>query len=69
VAGYVSSLLYHYISLEEDPQMRKALQGLRAELENPKRSKEGIIKALKASWEEGRDVLVDIIARVFAKKQ
>ena len=69
VAGYVSSLLYHYISLEEDPQMRKALQGLRAELENPKRSKEGIMKALKASWEGGRDVLLDIIARVFAKKQ
>ncbi|NIS62732.1 MAG: hypothetical protein GTO13_19130, partial [Proteobacteria bacterium] len=69
VAEYVSSLLYHYISLEEDPQTRKALQGLRAELENPKRSKEGIMKALKASWQEGKDVLVDIIARVFAKKQ
>jgi hypothetical protein len=67
--GYVSSLLYHYISLEEDSKIKKTLQGLRVELDNPKRSKEGIIKALKASWEEGKDVLVDIIARVFAKKQ
>lgn len=69
VAEYVSSLLYHYISLEEDPQTKKALQGLRGELENPKRSKEGIMKALKTSWEEGKDVLVDILARVFAKKE
>jgi hypothetical protein len=69
VVGYVSSLLYHYISLEEDSKIKKTLQGLRVELDNPKRSKEGIIKALKASWEEGKDVLVDIIARVFAKKQ
>jgi hypothetical protein len=69
VAEYVSSLLYHYISLEEDPKTRKALQGLRAELDNPKRSKKGIIKALKASWGEGKDVLIDIIARMFAKKQ
>ncbi|MFQ6079515.1 MAG: hypothetical protein ACE5NJ_10335 [Thermodesulfobacteriota bacterium] len=68
VVGYVSSLLYHYISLEEDPQTKKALQGLRGELDNPKRSKEGIMKALKTSWEGGKDVLVDIIARVFAKK-
>jgi hypothetical protein len=69
VVGYVSSLLYHYISLEEDSKIKETLQGLRVELDNPKRSKEGIIKALKASWEEGRDILVDVIARVFAKKQ
>lgn len=69
VVGYVSSLLYHYISLEEDSKIKKTLQGLRAELDNPKRSKEGIIKALKASLEEGKDILVDVIARVFAKKQ
>jgi hypothetical protein len=62
-------LLYHYISLEEDPKRKKALQGLRAELDNPKRSKDGIVQALKASWDEGKDVLVDVIARVFAKKQ
>ncbi len=69
VVGYVSSLLYHYISLEEDSKIKKTLQELRAELDNPKRSKEGIIKALKASWEEGKDILVDVIARVFAKKK
>jgi hypothetical protein len=69
VVGYVSSLLYHYISLEEDSKIKKTLQGLRAELDNPKRSKEGIIKALKASLEEGKDILVDILARVLAKKQ
>ena len=69
VIRYFSSLLYHYISLEEDPKTKKALQGLRAELDNPDRSKEGIMKALKASWEGGKDVLIDIIARVFAKKQ
>jgi hypothetical protein len=67
--GYVSSLLYHYISLEEDPKMKKALQELRAELENPHRSKEGIVKALKKSWEDARDILVDIMARVFARKE
>jgi len=69
VIGQVSSLLYHYVSLEEDPKTKKVLQGLRAELDNPKRSKEGIMKALKASWDVGKDVLVDIIARVLAKKQ
>ena len=69
VIGYVSSLLYHYISLEEDPRTKKSLQGLRAELDNPARSKESLIQALKALWEEGKDVLVDIIARVLAKKQ
>ena len=68
VIRYVSSLLYHYISLEEDPKTQKVLQGLRAELDNPKRSKQAIMKALKASWEEGRDILVDILARVLAKK-
>jgi hypothetical protein len=69
VIQYVSSLLYHYISLEEDPKRKKALQGLRAELDNPKRSKDGIVQALKASLDEGKDVLVDIIARVFAQKR
>ncbi len=69
VVGYVSSLLYHYISLEEDFKTRKALQGLRDELDKAKRSKEGMMKALKASWEEGKEVLIDIIARVFAKKE
>ena len=69
VIRYASSLLYHYISLEEDPQRKKALQGLRAEMDNPKRSKEGIVQALKASWDEGKDVLIDVIARVFGKKR
>jgi hypothetical protein len=69
VIRYASSLLYHYISLEEDPKRKKTLQGLRGELDNPKRSKDGIVQALKASWDEGKDVLVDVIARVFAKKQ
>jgi hypothetical protein len=69
VVRYVSSLLYHYVSLEESSKTREMLQGLRAELDNPKRSKEGIMKALKVSWEEGKDILVDIIARVFAKKE
>jgi len=69
VVQYVSSLLYHYISLEEDPKRKKALQEIRAELDNPQRSKDGIVKALKASWNDGKDVLVDVIARVFAKKQ
>jgi len=69
VVGYISSLLYHYISLEEDPKTKKVLHGLRAELDNPDRSKEKIMKALKASWEEGKDILVDILARVLAKKQ
>jgi len=69
VVGYVSSLLYHYISLEEDPRTKKLLQGLRAELDNPARSKENLIQALKALWEEGKDILVDVIARVLAKKQ
>lgn len=69
VVQYVSSLLYHYISLEEDPKRKKALQKIRAELDNPKRSRDGIVKALQASWDEGKDVLVDVIARVFAKKQ
>ncbi len=69
VVKYVSSLLYHYVSLEEDPKRKKALQEIRAELDNPKRSKDGIVKALQASWDEGKDVLVDVIARVFAKKQ
>jgi len=69
VVGYVSSLLYHYISLEEDPKTKKVLHGLRAQLDNPDRSKEKIMKALKASWEEGKDTLVDILARVLAKKQ
>jgi len=69
VVGYVSSLLYHYISLEEDPKRKKALQGLRAELDNPHRSKESIMQGLKRSWEDARDVLVDIMARVFAKKE
>ena len=69
VVQYVSSLLYHYVSLEEDPKRKKALQQIRAELDNPKRSRDGIVKALQASWDEGKDVLVDVIARVFAKKQ
>jgi hypothetical protein len=69
VVRYVSSLLYHYVSLEEDPKRKKALQGLRAELENPQRSKERIKQALQASWEEGKDILIDIIARVFGKKR
>jgi hypothetical protein len=69
VVGYVSSLLYHYISLEENSKTKKVLHGLRAELDNPDRSKEKIMKALKASWEEGKDTLVDILARVLAKKQ
>ena len=69
VVQYVSSLLYHYVSLEEDSKRKKALQKIRAELDNPKRSRDGIVKALQASWDEGRDVLVDVIARVFAKKQ
>jgi hypothetical protein len=69
VIRYASSLLYHYISLEEDPKRKKALQGLRAELDDPKRSKEGIVQALKASWDEGKDVLIDVIARVFGKKR
>jgi hypothetical protein len=68
VVRYASSLLYHYISLEEDPKKRKTLQGLRAELDNAQRSKERIMQALKASWEEGKDILIDVIARVFAKK-
>lgn len=68
VVRYVSSLLYHYISLEEDPKTKKVLHGLRAELDNPDRSKKRIMKALKASWEEGKDTLVDILARVLAKK-
>ena len=68
VVRYVSSLLYHFVSLEEDPKKRKALQGLRAELDNAQRSKEGIMQALKVSWEEGKDILIDVIARVFAKK-
>jgi hypothetical protein len=69
VVGYVSSLLYHYISLEEDSKIKKKLQRLRAELDNPTRSKEGIMKALMASWDMGKDVLIDVVARVFAKKQ
>ncbi len=69
VVGYVSSLLYHYISLEEDPKTKKVLHGLRAELDSPDRSKEKIMKAFKASWQEGKDILVDILARVFTKKQ
>jgi hypothetical protein len=69
VVGYVSSLLYHYISLEEDSKIKKKLQGLRAELDNPERSKEGIMKALMTSWDTGKDVLIDVVARVFAKKQ
>ena len=69
VVQYVSSLLYHYVSLEEDSKRKKALQKIRAELDNPKRSRDGIVKALQASWDEGKDVLVDVIARVFAKKQ
>ena len=69
VVRYASSLLYHFASLEEDPKKRKALQGLRAELDNAQRSKERIMQALKASWEEGKDILIDVIARVFAKKQ
>jgi len=69
VVQYVSSLLYHYVSLEEDPKRKKALQEIRAELDNPQRSKDGIVKALRASWNDGKDVLVDVIARVFAKKQ
>ena len=68
VIRYVSSLLYHYISLEEDPNRKKALQGLRAELDNPHRSKERIMQALHGSWEDTKDVLVDIMARLFAKK-
>lgn len=68
VVRHVSSLLYHYISLEEDPKTKKVLHGLRAELDNPDRSKKRIMKALKASWEEGKDTLVDILARVLAKK-
>jgi hypothetical protein len=69
VVGYVSSLLFHYTSLEEDPETKKVLHGLRAELDNPDRSKEKIMKALKVSWEEGKDILVDILARVLTKKQ
>ncbi len=69
VVRYVSSLLYHYISLEEDSRIKKLLQGFRAELDNPVRSKQSLIRALKALWEEGRDILVDILARVLAKKQ
>jgi hypothetical protein len=69
IAGYVASLLYHYISLEEDPKRKKTLQGLRAELDNPHRSKESIMKALKKSWEDARDILVDIMARVFVRKE
>lgn len=69
VVGYISSLLYHYISLEEDSRTKKLLQGLRAELDNPARSKENLIQALKALWEEGKDILVDVIARVLAKKR
>jgi len=69
VVQYVSSLLYHYVSLEEDPKKKKALQQIRAELDNPKRSRDGIVKALQASWDGGKDILVDVIARVFAKKQ
>jgi hypothetical protein len=46
VIRYVSSLLYHYISLEEDPKTQKMLQGLRAELDNPKRSKQSIMKTI-----------------------
>ena len=69
VVQYVSSLLYHYVSLEEDPKKKKALQEIRAELDNPKRSRDGIVKALQASWDGGKDILVDVIARVFAKKQ
>ena len=68
VVQYVSSLLYHYVSLEEDSKRKKALQKIRAELDNPKRSRDGIVKALQASWDEVKDVLVDVIARVFAKK-
>ncbi len=68
VISYVSSLLYHYVSLEEDPKRKKVLQGLRAELDNPHRSKERIKQALRESWEEAKDTLIDIIARVFAKK-
>ena len=68
VLRYVSSLLYHYISLEEDPRIKKLLQGLQAELDNPARSKENLIQALKALWDEGKDILVDILARVLAKK-
>ncbi len=68
VISYVSSLLYHYISLEEDPKRKKALQGLRAELDNPQRSKERIMQALKGSWEDAKDVLADIMARLFAQK-
>ncbi len=69
VGRYASSLLYHYISLEEDPRTKKLLQGLRAELDNPARSKEKLIQALKALWDDGKDILVDILARVLAKKQ
>lgn len=69
VVRYVSSLLYHYVSLEEDPKKRKALEGLRAELDNPRRSKERIKRALRESWDEGKDILIDIIARVFAKRE
>ena len=65
---YISSLLYHYISLEEDPGTKKLLQGLRAEVDNPDRSKESLIRALRALWEDGKDILVDIIARVLARK-
>ena len=68
VIRYVSSLLYHYISLEEDPKIKKLLQRLRAELDNPTRSKESLIQALKALWGEGKDILVEILARVLSKK-
>lgn len=68
VISYVSSLLYHYISLEEDPKRKKALQGLRAELNNPHRSKERIMQSLKGPWEDTKDVLIDIMARLFSKK-
>jgi hypothetical protein len=70
VLQYISSLLYHYISLEEDPGTKKLLQGLRAELDNPGRSKESLIRALRALWEEeGKDILIDIMARVLARKE
>ena len=69
VGRYVSSLLYHYISLEENPRTKKLLQAFRAELDNPARSKESLIHALKALWGEGKDILVDIMARVLSKKQ
>jgi hypothetical protein len=69
IIQYVSSLLYHYISLEEDPRTKKLLQGLRVELDNPRRSKESLIRSLKALWEQqGKDILIDIMARVLARK-